>query len=143
VKHPPNIVVTLGIAAVALVAIVAVKHFVVDKPQAPQPWLTDEGTAFAQARAHHKHVLIDFSATWSVPSTEMSRALDVLQRTIDARYVRLRIDISNATALADDEVRTRYGVTTSPAVVMVRTDGHVVNRITRMLDADELRAVIR
>jgi thiol:disulfide interchange protein len=139
VKQPPNLVVTLGVAALAFAAIVTVKHVVTDKPR---PWLTDEAAAFAEARADQKHVLIDFSATWSVPSDQMSRALDDLQTTIDQRYVRLRIDISDG-ALGDDEMRTRYGVTTFPAVVMVSTDGRVLGRITRMLDAVELRAIVR
>jgi thiol:disulfide interchange protein len=140
VKRPPNIFVTLAMTAIAFVTIATVKSIVIDKPA---PWLTDEAAAFAQARAQLKHVLIDFSATWSIPSDTMSRALDDLQSTIDERYVRLRIDIGNSIGLGDDEMRTRYGVTTFPAVVMVTTDGRVLKRITRMLDADELRAAIR
>ena len=135
-KRPPNLVITLGVAALAFGVIVLVKR--ITSPDPPAPWLTDEAAAFAKARETHKAVLIDLSATWSLPSEEMSRSLDKLAPVIDRDFVRLRIDISNG----NDDLRDRYGAATIPAVVMVTTDGRVLRRITELLDTEQLRAAI-
>src|SRR5207244_1099516 len=40
-------------------------------PKHRLPWLNDEQAAFAQARAQHKGVLVDFAASWCVPCDEL------------------------------------------------------------------------
>lgn len=106
-------------------------------------WTSDEAAAFGRARAEHKGVLIDFSATWCIPCEELEKELrsgavyDVIARD----FVPLKIDVSedsDATAARRD----RYGVTSLPTVVFITTDGHVVGRVLRVLEADAvLRAV--
>jgi thiol:disulfide interchange protein len=120
-------------------------------PSSPAPatalqnlvWTSDEAAAFTRARAEHKGVLIDFSATWCIPCEELEKEFrsgatyDVIARD----FVLLKFDVSednDATAARRD----RYGVTSLPTVVFITTDGHVVGRVLRVLDADALlRAV--
>ena len=106
-------------------------------------WTSDEAAAFARARAEHKGVLIDFSATWCIPCEELEKELrsgavyDVIARD----FVPLKFDVSednDATAARRD----RYGVTSLPTVVFITTDGKVVGRVLQVLEAGALlRAV--
>lgn len=132
-----HLAVTLGVAVIAFALILGAKHLVTHDE--PGPWLTDEAEAFRRARAQRKAVLIDLTASWSMPSEHMSRSLDGLVRMIDRDFVRLRIDVSDG----GDEVRARYGTTTIPAIVMVESDGRVRGRITRLLVTSELRAALQ
>lgn len=112
------------------------------KRAAPAPWLADEATGFQRARDAHKAVLIDFTATWSVPSVEISQRLDALRPDIDRDFVAVRIDVSNENDARTDDVRERYKVPVLPAVVFVDTDGTVLGRIIDARAEPALRAAI-
>ena len=135
-KRPPNIAIA-GIAAiVAFSAILIVRALLAPTPQTP--WLTDEAAAFALAREQQKSVLIDFHATWSVPSVEISAALDKLRAELDDNFIALRVDVSNPDDLVET-MKARYGVATSPGVVFVDTSGNVLGRITHYASEAEIR----
>lgn len=135
-KRPPNIAIA-GIAAiVAFSAILLARTVLAPTPQTP--WMTDEAAAFARAREQQKAVMIDFHASWSVPSVELSAALDKLRAELDDNFIALRIDVSNADDLVE-ATKLRYGVKTSPAVVFVHSDGNVLGRITHLASEAEIR----
>ena len=132
-KQPPNLAVTLGVAAVAFAAMLFVRQVVT--PARPETWwLTDEAVAFARARARNKPVLVDYQATWSVPSMEMSSSLEELRPHLEGAFIPLRVDVS-------DEPFEQ------PGIAFVDTDGKVLARIKHMAGTDEIRrtaeAVIR
>lgn len=138
-KRPPHLVVTAGVAIAAFGVIVLVRHLLAPAP--PAPWLADEAAAFARARAQHKAVAIDFTATWSVPSTETSHALDALSEELDRDFVRLRLDVS-AQDDRSDALRARYRVEMLPTVLFVDVRGTELGRVTGVRGTAELRHAI-
>lgn len=107
-------------------------------------WTSDEAAAFARARAEHKGVLIDFSATWCIPCEELEKEFrsgatyDVIARD----FVPLKFDVSEDND-ANAARRDRYGVTGLPTVVFITTDGHVVGRALKVLEAGALLRVVQ
>lgn len=109
------------------------------QPPAPGPWLTDEAAGFARAREQHRAVLLDLTATWSMPSLEVSRRLDQLRPEIDRDFVAVRIDVSDAGPRAE-ELRARYHAETLPAVLLVDVDGTLLDQIVDNADQTALAA---
>jgi thiol:disulfide interchange protein DsbD len=123
-------------------------------PRHKLPYLTDEAAAFAQARAEGKGVMIDFSATWCVPCSELELTFgdaDIYEQ-ITRNFVPLKFDVSD-----DDEVsterRNRYSAGTLPAVTYLSSTGHPppdrtaahaaeVGRLDHKMEPDELAGVL-
>ncbi|MDQ3339497.1 MAG: thioredoxin family protein [Myxococcota bacterium] len=124
-KQPPNLAVTLVTAVVALCAIVFVRQILTPTPT-DEWWLTDERAAFASARARNKPLLVDYQATWSVPSMEMSSSLEELRPNLEGTFIPLRIDVSNAPSM-------------QPGIAFVDPDGKVLARIRHNAGTDEIR----
>src|SRR3954470_19386047 len=84
----------LGIALVIAGAFAAWSYTLT--PRHKLPYLTDEAAAFAQARAEGKGVMIDFSATWCVPCSELELTFgdaDIYEQ-ITKNFVPLKFDVS-------------------------------------------------
>jgi len=107
----------------------------------PGPWLADEVLAYERARDERKGVVIDLTATWSVPSVEMSRLLDKLEEELDRDFIRLRLDVSNQDP-STESIRLRYDAQTTPVVLFLDTHGTVLARVVQNLDEGQLRQVI-
>jgi thiol:disulfide interchange protein len=90
--------------------------------------------ALSEARATHRLVLADFSATWCPPCLAMKREVwpdgDVA-RTVTAGYVPVVIDVDHHTDLSD-----RYNVAGIPALLVLDADGRVVRRHDGYLPRD-------
>jgi hypothetical protein len=127
VKPPPNLAVTLITAVVAFCVILIVRE-VVTPARTETWWLTDEGVAFARARARNKPVLIDYQATWSVPSMDMSDSLEELRPNLEGAFIPLRIDVS-------DEPFEQ------PGIAFVDPSGKPLARIDHHARTDEIRRV--
>jgi thiol:disulfide interchange protein DsbD len=120
-----------GVAvALAVIGLFGVVSWVMT-PKHKLAWIYDrEEEAFARARAEGKGVLVDFSATWCNPCTELELRFgnpDVHQ-VITEHFVPLKFDVTHGTD-RDKAARDRYRAQTLPAVVLVTPDRDVLGRI--------------
>ena len=104
----------------------------------------DEKAAFEKARAEHKGVMVDFSASWCGPCEELERTFgsDDVYEAITASFVPLKFDVTNGTD-EDLERKARYHAETLPAVVFMAPTGTVVGRVDQMIDGDEMLAKLK
>jgi thiol:disulfide interchange protein DsbD len=106
-------------------------------------WLHDEKAAFAQARAEHKGVMVDFSATWCNPCEEMELTFgdDDVYAQITQHFVPLKFDVTESTDV-DMANRQRYGADTLPSVVLMGTDGSVLARVQKLTEPDDMLGIL-
>ena len=112
-------------------------------PKQHLPWITDEATAYAKARAEHKGVMVDFSATWCIPCEDLELTFgdDEVYDAILGSFVPLKIDLTDDDAVKEEQER-RYSRDTMPHVVFVATDGTELGRIKELVEPDAMLDVV-
>jgi thiol:disulfide interchange protein len=95
-------------------------------PASAVAWRSDLAAALAEARAAHKGVFVDFSASWCPPCIAMKHEVwpnAEVARAINAGYVPVAVDADQNNGLSD-----RYQVENIPTVLILDADGRVVKR---------------
>lgn len=116
--------------ALAVIGIFGVVAWIMT-PKHKLAWIYDrEEEAFARARAEGKGVLVDFSASWCNPCTELELRFgeSEVYEAITGSFVPLKFDVTHGTE-RDEEARARYKAKTLPAVVLVSPDRIELGRI--------------
>lgn len=134
---------TRSVTALALVA----AAFACACNRSPAPpklvWLADEEAAYDRARKENKLVLVEFAATWAGQTGELEHNLAApeVAQVLSARYILLRLDVSNATD-ADEYAKQRFKVTSVPQLVV--TDGYGIERgrLDHVEEPAQLRALL-
>lgn len=139
-----------GVAvALAVIGIFGVVAWIMT-PKNKLHWVYDrEEEAFARARAEGKGVLVDFSATWCNPCTELELRFgdSDVHEVITEHFVPLKFDVTNGTE-EDKAKRARYRAQTLPAVVLLSPDRDVLGRISGKQDGtlpepDEILQILK
>jgi thiol:disulfide interchange protein len=113
-------------------------------PKHHVPWVyDDEAGAFAKARTEKKGVMIDFGATWCTPCAKIEQTFgtDDVYSAIMKDFVPLKFDVSEDNA-KNSERRERYDAGTLPSVIFIGTDGTLLGKIDREMEADEMLEVL-
>jgi thiol:disulfide interchange protein DsbD len=103
-------------------------------------WVKGEAAGMAAARAQHKPALIDFFADWCIPCREMDLKTfsDPEVARALSRFVLVKMDCSKDEDPVVKETTTRYGAATLPTVVLIGSDGKVVEKFDRFVPPAEL-----
>jgi thiol:disulfide interchange protein DsbD len=115
--------------------------------QAPKhqvTWQTDEVSARNQAKAEHKLLMIDFSASWCNPCHAMERTFgtDAVYAAITKDFVPLKFDVTEQSEV-NDALKANYNSMTLPSVLFVDPiDGTVYQRIRSEIEPDAMLKVI-
>jgi thioredoxin:protein disulfide reductase len=94
-------------------------------------WHHSEDTAFAQARAEGKGVMIDFAASWCAPckELELTFASPGVYEAITDNFVPLKYDVSEDTD-EDRAHQEKWNARTLPAVIFLDVDGNELARVS-------------
>lgn len=97
-------------------------------------WQTNLSSALSEARAEHKLVVVDFSASWCPPCIAMKHEVWPNPRvatTVNKSFVPVTVDVDH-----DDGLSDRYNVSGIPAVLVLDPSGRVVRRHDGYLPLD-------
>ncbi len=113
-------------------------------PDQHLPWVYDEDTAFAQARAEGKGVMIDFAADWCTPCAELeiTFADSTVFDEIRDNYVPLKFDVTQGTD-EDEAKQEKWNAETLPAVIFVDAEGNELGRVSKYLAPEPFLQVIQ
>jgi thiol:disulfide interchange protein len=102
------------------------------RPAAPPPasfeWTTDLDTALADARTSGRLVFVDFHATWCPPCITMKHEVwpdQAVGAALKDGFIPVAIDVDR-----DPRVSARYDVRAIPTLLVLDSDGAVVDRAT-------------
>jgi thiol:disulfide interchange protein DsbD len=92
-------------------------------------WVTEHEEGMAEAKAHNKPVMIDFTADWCAACKELEREtfIDEKVRAESARFVAMKLDATEV----DEEMEKlwkRYGVLGLPAVIFIDSNGSILEQ---------------
>lgn len=103
-------------------------------PASAVAWVHDVDQALAEARATRKKgVLVDFYASWCPPCMAMKHEVwpaPTVVQALGQDYLAVQVDADQ-----DRTWAARYGVDTLPTVLLLDSEGRVVNRHTGFLPA--------
>ncbi len=103
-------------------------------PSTSIAWQTSLSSALDEARARHRFVLVEFSASWCPPCIAMKHEVWPDPRVVAAvraSFVPVKVDIDEDSTLSD-----RYDVPAIPAVLVLDANGKIVRRHDGYLPLD-------
>ncbi|MFO0550303.1 MAG: thioredoxin domain-containing protein [Polyangiaceae bacterium] len=102
-------------------------------------FVTNEAEARAEARDQHRPLVIEFFAEWCAACKEIRNktfASADVQRE-GARFVALKLDVTDESAPASTEMMQKYKVTGLPTVLVFDSTGKEVARLTQFVNAQK------
>ncbi len=134
---------SIGAALIVVGTWQGVLYFLTPK-QTQLVWLHDEAGITA-ARTAGRPTLLDFYADWCVPCKELDRNTfaDASVQAELARYSLVKIDNTDGDAPGVEERKERFGAKTLPTVVLIDSQGKIVERVSRVIPPGELVELLR
>jgi thioredoxin:protein disulfide reductase len=108
-------------------------------------WIKGEKAGVAAAKASHTPAVIDFFAEWCIPCREMDSKTfadkDVAREL--GRFTLVKMDCSKDDDPVVKETTERYHAETLPTVVLIDSDGKIVQRIDHFAPPSELLPLLQ
>lgn len=103
-------------------------------------WETDIDFAVTRAKAEHRPVLIDFSASWCAPCHQLKKVtfVDPAFKAEAGRFILVNVDVSDSDDPAVIALEDKWRVTGLPLLLLLDTNGAEVERISDYVDAARL-----
>ena len=115
-------------------------------PGARIAWEEDYHAALQRARAQHKPLLVDFSASWCGACQELERNTFCDPRIVreGEHFVPVRVDLSPGKDSPDKrELLASYAQRGLPLVVLHRSNGEPAARVTSFVEPEQLLALMK
>lgn len=104
-------------------------------------WTYDEPTALENAKKEDRLVMLDFYATWCGACNELDHKTFSNQEVVDKlnNYITVKLDFS----VESDKILTeKYEIRGLPVVLFLNSQGEILERIEKFVDADEMLKII-
>jgi thiol:disulfide interchange protein DsbD len=133
----------LGLVMLVLASAFTLYALMSHEPADELEWHTDVEAAVARAREEQRPYVMDFTAEWCAACKELENVTftdaDVAEEL--SGYVLIRLDMTQNDE-RDAALMEEHGVNGLPAVIVYRSDGSEVGRVTRFVEPQEFMEIL-
>ena len=128
----------------SLIVLAVSIYALIPKEKLEPEWQKFSIQAYETSLKNNERMVIDFYADWCIPCKELD-ALTFSDKSVInemGRFTNYKVDMTITTD-ENESLRKRFDVIGMPTVLIIDSEGKVVNRITGFVNADEFLSFIR